>query len=40
VGADAVQEIVEVDAGELPSERSGDGVVAGLERGQAVADLA
>ena len=40
VGVDAVQQLVEFGAGELPVERSGDGVVAGLERGQAVADLA
>jgi hypothetical protein len=40
VGVDAVQQVVEVGAGELPAERPGDGVVAGFERGQAVADLA
>jgi hypothetical protein len=39
VGFDAVHQVVEAGAGEFPAERSGDGVVAGLERGQAVADL-
>ena len=39
VGVDAVQEIVQIGAGELPAERCGDGVVADLERGEAVADL-
>jgi hypothetical protein len=40
VGVDAVEQVVEVGAGELPVERCGDGVVAGLEHGEAVADLA
>ena len=40
VGVDAVQQVVEVGAGEFPVERSGDGVVADLECGEAVADLA
>ena len=31
---------MEVGAGELPAERPGDGVVASLERGEALADLA
>src|SRR5262249_12736108 len=39
VGIDAAQQVVEVGAGELPAERPGDGVVAGFERGEAVADL-
>jgi hypothetical protein len=39
-GVDAVQQVVEAGAGEVPAEWPGDGVVAGLERGQAVADLA
>ena len=39
MGVDAVQEVVEVGAGELPVEWSGDGVVADLECGEAVADL-
>jgi len=39
VGVDAVQRVVPVGAGEGPAEWSGDGVAAGLERGQAVADL-
>src|SRR6266516_4239557 len=40
VGVDAVKQVVEVGAGEVPAERPGDGVVAGFERGEAVADLA
>jgi hypothetical protein len=40
VGVDAVPQVVEVGAGECPVEWSGDCVVAGLERGEAVADLA
>jgi hypothetical protein len=40
VGVDAVEQGIEVGAGELPVERLGNGVVAGLERGEAVADLA
>jgi hypothetical protein len=39
VGVDATQQVAEVGAGELPGEWSGGGVVAGFERGQAVADL-
>jgi len=39
VGVDAVQQVVEVGAGELPAERSGDGVVEGLECGEAAGDL-
>ena len=39
VGVDAVEQVVEVGAGELPVEGCGDGVVAGLERGQPFADL-
>jgi hypothetical protein len=34
-----VQQVVEVGAGELPVERPGDGLVAGFECGEAVADL-
>ena len=37
---DALQELVQVGAGEPPVEGFGDGVVAGFERGEAVADLA
>src|SRR5690348_1175510 len=32
-GVDAAQQVAEVGAGELPVERPGDGVIAGLERG-------
>jgi len=39
VGVDAVQQVVEVGAGKPPVEWPGDGVVAGLERGEAAADL-
>ena len=39
MGVDAVQQVAEVSAGELPGEWPGDGVVADLERGEAVADL-
>jgi len=39
VGFDPAQQVAEVGAGELPGERPGDLVVAGLERGEAVADL-
>jgi hypothetical protein len=39
VGVDAVEEVLELASGELPVEGSGDGVVAGLERGQPCADL-
>jgi hypothetical protein len=39
VGVDAVQQVVKVVTGEFPAERPGDGVVASLERGEAVADL-
>jgi hypothetical protein len=39
VGFDPAQQVAEVGAGEPPGERPGDGVVAGLERGEAVADL-
>jgi hypothetical protein len=39
VGVDAVEQVAEVGAGELPVERLGHGVVAGLERGEPVADL-
>jgi hypothetical protein len=38
-GVAAVEQVVQVGAGELPVEGLGDGVVAGLECGQAVADL-
>jgi len=40
VGVDTVEQGVEVAAGELPAERPGHGVVASLERGEPVADLA
>jgi hypothetical protein len=39
VGVDATQQVVEVGAGEFPVKWPGDGVVADLERGEAVADL-
>ena len=39
VGVDAVQQVAEVGAGVFPVKRPGDGVVAGLERGEAAADL-
>jgi len=40
VAVDPVEQIVEVGAGERPVEWPGDGVVADLEGGEAVADLA
>jgi len=40
VGVDAVQQVAEVGAGELPVEGLGHLVVADLERGEAIADLA
>src|SRR5262249_2507333 len=39
VGVDPAQQVVEVGAGEFGAERAGDGVVARLEGGEAVADL-
>jgi hypothetical protein len=39
VGVDAVQQAGEIGSGERPVERPGDGVVAGLERRETVADL-
>ncbi|MGH3205625.1 MAG: hypothetical protein ACRDP5_26770 [Streptosporangiaceae bacterium] len=39
MGVDPAEQVAEVGAGELPGERPGDGVVAGLECGEAVADL-
>jgi hypothetical protein len=39
VGVDPAQQVGEVGTSELPGERPGDFVVAGLERGEAVAGL-
>jgi hypothetical protein len=37
-GVDPLEQVLELAAGELPVEGRGDGVVAGLERGQPFAD--